>query len=302
MVLGKKDFVVVGPEGANIPARYRPLLDAFGLLTDRCSVTHIGEGLAITAGHCFFKDRREATRDLPCPASDTVAWGYRSAKAPYLRSTCTAIVAAEYTANRDYAIFRVDPAPPAKIAVDVATRPPPGTRLTLFGHPSGRPLEWSKTCALIEQVGSSLLHGCDTEGVSSGSAVLQDSALAIVGIHDGSDTTSNRGTYLVDTPLGEILGVPSRNAPPAVSFVTPVAGAYLRGRITVTADASDRDGTVTKVTFRFPDGTTADATAPPYTVTWDTAGVGTWEHVIHATARDDRGATGSAAIRVRVYE
>src|SRR5438128_211115 len=85
-IIGTNDLTPVVQDGANIPSKYAPLIDGFGKLSNGCSVTHIGNGVAITAGHCFNSPATRAS-NLPC-GTYSVAWGYRQDKAPYLTSKC----------------------------------------------------------------------------------------------------------------------------------------------------------------------------------------------------------------------
>lgn len=218
-IIGTNDLVPVTNDGANIPAKYGPLLDAFGLLTMGCTATHIGNGLAVTAGHCF-RAPSQRKNDAPC-SNVSVDWGVREDKASYLRSTCVIVLAEEQSGDRDYAIFRVDPAPPVHIDPDFAARPAIDTSITIFGHPQRRPLEWSKTCPLKD--GSSggwgldqFSHKCDTEPGSSGSSILDDVTLKVIGIHDGGTSTWNYGTYLANTPISEFVQTIPPPAPAAV--------------------------------------------------------------------------------------
>lgn len=218
-IIGDKDLTVVSQDGANVPGRYRPLLDAFGILirggSAACTVTHIGDGLVLTAGHCFgAPDHR--VDDRPCDWF-TVRWGVRGPHS-ILNSQCTRLLVAEYGRERDYAIFRVDEAPRAKVDIDYAARPAIGTTLTMFAHPSGRTLEWAHTCKLHEGViaeGAGIdefWHECDTEHGSSGAAMIDDATLKVVGLHTGSrgePSPFNYGTYLANTPIAEIVGAVS---------------------------------------------------------------------------------------------
>jgi RHS repeat-associated protein len=91
------------------------------------------------------------------------------------------------------------------------------------------------------------------------------------------------------------------NALPTVSLTSPTAGATFNvpATVTVTANAADADGTVTKVDFY--DGTTlvGTATAAPFTVTLNNVAAGA--HTYTAVATDNRGATAtSAAVAVSV--
>ena len=91
------------------------------------------------------------------------------------------------------------------------------------------------------------------------------------------------------------------NTPPAVTLLSPANGAMFTAPATVAlaANASDSDGTVTRVEFY--QGTTlvGTITAAPYTSTWSNVGVGSY--VITAKATDNLGATKtSAAVGIAV--
>lgn len=219
-IIGENDLTPVLEDGANIPEKYRPLIDAFGKISMGCSATHIGDGLVISAGHCFDAPEQRAN-NLSCDRI-TVEWGYRKDKPAYLKSKCVTVLAAELNDNRDYAIFKVDVAPEAKIEMELEERAKVGTPLTIFGHPQLRPLEWSKTCVLEEGSNGGwgtdeFSHQCDTEPGNSGSTIINDTTLKIVGIHDGGRVPWNYGTYITDTPIREFLGgdtTPTQPVPP----------------------------------------------------------------------------------------
>ena len=219
-IIGENELTPVLNDGANIPEKYRPLIDAFGKISMGCSATHIGDGLVISAGHCFEAPERRIN-NKPC-AGVTVDWGFRKDKTPYLKSKCVTILAAELNDNRDYAIFKVDVAPTAKVEIDLSARPKVGTALTIFGHPQLRPLEWSKTCTLEEASRGgwgtdAFSHQCDTEPGNSGSTVIDDTTLKIIGIHDGGRVPWNYATFITDTPVREFLdgSTPTNPVPPA---------------------------------------------------------------------------------------
>lgn len=208
-IIGSNELTPVINDGANIPAKYRPLIDAFGKISMGCTATHIGHGVAITAGHCFEAPEKRIN-NKPCD-NVTIEWGYRKDKAPYMKSKCTMVLAAELNDTRDYAIFKVDNVPPVSIEVDTSERPKFGTALTIFGHPQLRPLEWSQTCTLEKSSNGGwgadeFSHQCDTEPGNSGSTVINDTTLKIIGIHDGGRNPWNYATYIVNTPIKEFIG------------------------------------------------------------------------------------------------
>lgn len=84
------------------------------------------------------------------------------------------------------------------------------------------------------------------------------------------------------------------NNAPTVSITAPMDGSTVSGMVSVTASASDSDGSVAKVTFTLPDGSTVDDVTAPYSTSWDSSTVpnGTG-YTISAVATDDMGATSS---------
>src|SRR5262245_19960319 len=81
-IIGANDLVVVQRDGDNIPAKYRSLVDAFGVISLGCTTTHTGGGLVLTAGHCFSAPP-ERKNNVPC-RDVTVKWGVRVDKSAYL--------------------------------------------------------------------------------------------------------------------------------------------------------------------------------------------------------------------------
>lgn len=208
-IIGVNDLLPVTNDGANLPAELRPLIDAFGMLDMGCSATHIGNGLVLTAGHCFNASATPAT-NVSC-AGRSVRWGFRKDKSAYMTSQCQVIVAQQLNDDTDYAILRVSPIPPVAVEVDLSARPANETRATIFGHPQMRPLEWSQYCTV--QPGSKgnwgasqFSHQCDTEPGNSGSSVIDAATLKVIGIHDGGLVPWNYATYVFDTPLAGIIG------------------------------------------------------------------------------------------------
>jgi len=97
------------------------------------------------------------------------------------------------------------------------------------------------------------------------------------------------------------VGPGSNNPPPAVSITGPAEGTVftLPATVTVTADASDSNGSVTSVAF-FANGMSIGGdTAAPYGVTWTNVPAGSY--TLTAVATDDLGATTvSAPVHITV--
>jgi hypothetical protein len=240
VILGRNDLVQVEVDGSNVPERFRRLLPAFGrIMPMGCTATYIGDGLAVTAGHCFraAPARETGVRCTTVKGQDvTIEWGYRGLEdaAPESVSECS-IVQLEFTATgADYALLRVSKAPPVALNVS-ATKPLEGERLTIFSHPARRPLEWSKVCSRgVVRSEATFKHSCDTEGGSSGAAVLNADTLEIVGIHNGGYAGDyNYATYVAGT------AIPARSSG---STPVPARPPYLNE--TGNPFVADMDGTV----------------------------------------------------------
>mgnify|MGYP002780889516 CR=1 FL=1 len=207
VIIGRNDLLTVSASGDNVSARYRALLDGFGRLRisgGLCTATHVGNGVVVSAGHCFNAPSREV-RDRACSGT-VVEWGYRSGRSSVPTSQCTRILAMANGSTTDYAIFRVSPVPSVSVPIAAGRRPAQGARLTIFSHPQGRPLQWSGTCPLSGRVSSNEFgHTCDTQGGSSGATILEDSTLRVIGIHWGGGGSRNIGMFADASPLASLL-------------------------------------------------------------------------------------------------
>jgi hypothetical protein len=249
-IIGENDLVIVNKEASNIPFRYQKLVNAFGnvmynevdadgKLTDSyygCTGTHMGNGYIIMAGHCVGATSVVTSQenchfiqnDNPLISSQvhisTIDFGYREEGKPLMRSECQQIVAAMYDPVNgiDFAIVKVSTYPAEFILPDTKRRTITGDTLTIFSHPEGEVLQWSKTCGveriLHPELSSSFIHHkCDTKPGSSGAAIINVLSLRIVGVHDGGwndfdivtglplKSGMNSGTYILSSPLYNAL-------------------------------------------------------------------------------------------------
>lgn len=207
-IIGDNDLVKV--EGT---LAQNPKLKAIGRMALGCTVTHVGNGIAITAGHCFtsgiIEDKKE---NLACsPGEHDVRWGVNyDDEEGYMTSHCTQILAIEKNRKKDYAIFRISPVPDYKMEVAKNHTLAVDDEISIFSHPRRRPLEWSNWCKvegfLERSAKNQFFYSCDTEGGSSGAAVL-DKNNEIVGIHNFYNGPLNRNgaTLMASTPLSAIL-------------------------------------------------------------------------------------------------
>jgi hypothetical protein len=108
----------------------------------------------------------------------------------------------------------------------------------------------------------------------------------------GASATSSTARVTVTAPP---------NQPPTVSIASPANGASFTApaTITINANASDGDGTVTRVDFYRGSTLIGSDTSSPYSVTWSSVPAGTY--ALTAVAFDDDGAsTSSPAVSVTV--
>ena len=86
------------------------------------------------------------------------------------------------------------------------------------------------------------------------------------------------------------------NQPPSVSITQPTDGAtFTEGdAITLEASASDTDGTITKVEYFSGSTLLGEGTGANYSLTWNSAGVGS--HALTAVATDDDNATTTSSV------
>ncbi len=206
IIIGTNDLIPVRLDGSNVPSRYRGLLDGFGRAYYNgalCSATHVGNGLVVSAGHCFGAGAGRVN-NLSC-SGGYVEWGRREGFRG-TRTDCQEILAMQDGNGVDYAIYRVSPVPPVTIPVQLNPDHRLGMPLTIFSHPGGRPLEWSQTCSVYSEGSTEIRYQCDTQGGSSGASVLRDDTLQIVALHWGGGGSSNIATKLSSTPLAEYMG------------------------------------------------------------------------------------------------
>jgi Zn-dependent metalloprotease/subtilisin-like proprotein convertase family protein len=93
----------------------------------------------------------------------------------------------------------------------------------------------------------------------------------------------------------------TNNQPPTVSIDSPADGATVSGDVLIAASAADADGTVARVVFDLPDGSSVEDDSAPYEVAWDSTVVADGSYGIGATAFDDMGSSSpTASISVTV--
>lgn len=191
-----KGKVIIGENDLTYYKADDQMSRSIGRISLGCTGTHIGDNLVITAGHCISSSS--------CTSSKyNIRWNYRSNnRSGDFTSRCVEIVATENNSQRDYAILRYDSAPEEFLPLNTRVRPRAGDNLTILSHPQGRTLSWSGWCKHEGRFsGQKFSYKCDTEGGSSGAAVLNEN-LEIVGVHNlGAEYRGlNAGTYVMDIP------------------------------------------------------------------------------------------------------
>ena len=112
--------------------------------------------------------------------------------------------------------------------------------------------------------------------------------------------TDDAGATTTSSPARVTVNAPANQAP-TVSITSPAAGASYAApaTITISANASDSDGTVARVEFYRGTTLIASDTSSPYSATWSSAPAGTY--ALTAVAFDNGGAsTSSPAVNVTV--
>jgi len=213
-IIGDDNSVLVAEDLKNIPEKFRPLVDAVGFLNNGCTVTHIGNGLVITAGHCINGAPERLSQNWPC-SGYKITWSFRTGIKNNPTANCQNLLYIEDNSDRDFAIMQVDTPPRTSVRVNVKKPPSIGTQATLFGHPGLRPLTWAGLCTIespekANRGADQFTHQCDTEVGDSGAAVIDATTLEVIGIHKGGVQPWNFGTLLTSTPLADKYSKPSR--------------------------------------------------------------------------------------------
>jgi Zn-dependent metalloprotease/subtilisin-like proprotein convertase family protein len=130
---------------------------------------------------------------------------------------------------------------------------------------------------------------------TSGTTAPAPATSTLVAITFSSDGSVNATGWSASWSTGG-----TTNQPPTVSIDAPGDGDVVSGDVTVSASASDADGTVARVQFTFPDGTSVDATTAPYQAVWSSTTVADGVQEITAQAFDDLGASAVTSVSVQV--
>jgi hypothetical protein len=192
------------------------------------------------------------------------------------------------------------PPPPNQLPSVALTQPPDGATFTAPATVSlaATASDTDGTVTKVEFFNGAAKLGEDTtapymftwSGVGAGTYALTARATDNL----GATTTSAASTITVNA-------APSQNQPPTVSITSPADGAIFgfKPTISITATATDGDGTVTRVQFFHGTTLLGQDTTVPYSYTWKNVPSGT--HTLRARATDNAGAIAtSAPVRITV--
>jgi vibriolysin len=125
---------------------------------------------------------------------------------------------------------------------------------------------------------------------TAGTTAPADVTSTIIAVKFTSDSSQTRTGFSATWSTG---GAP--NNPPTVAITSPAAGSQVSGAVAVAATASD-DGSVARVRFELPDGTSSEDTTAPYGVSWNSTTVADGpSYTIRATAYDNLGVASTPA-------
>lgn len=214
-IIGQNNLTVVNLKSSGTPKFLKEHgYTAIGQLDEgNCTVTHIGNNFAVTAGHCLLNaEAANAIKNKPC--SNSVKWGVLKDASPVKSSRCETVVYAILNDDADVALLKLSEAPQAFFKLDTRGLKQ-SLSLIVVGHPAGDPLSFAKGCFMRPASGMSpskpfFNHTCDTLGGSSGSPIFASDTEKIIGIHVSGKQSYNIGVvskFISEklSPLGVVL-------------------------------------------------------------------------------------------------
>jgi hypothetical protein len=166
------------------------------------------------------------------------------------------------------------------------------------------PLDVMLAADAISPTGSVVSVEFFDNGIPVGTATSRPWHFMLANVQRGNHSITARATDdrgFATTSRAALFTVRAPNVPPTVNMTSPVDGAHVPvgSVVTLTASASDADGTIAAVEFRQGGTVIGRVTAPPYTTTWTPSSAGTY--LLMAIATDDRnGATTTGWVRLVV--
>ncbi len=206
VIIGDNDLTTVLKDKENLDPAMADASDAIGMISMGCTGTHIGNGVVVTAGHCFLMGMSSAIRkNIPC-SQHKVYFGVRQNMEATSESVCSEVIQAEWSAKKDYAVFRLSNVPPVSAAFSKKPKLKLGMKLSVLSHPNSQPQQWSGFCKVgLKKEGKTNFfhHTCDTEKGSSGAGIFAFSKgrAILIGIHNRGVDQTNWGTPLSAIPI-----------------------------------------------------------------------------------------------------
>ena len=197
------------------------------------------------------------------------------------------------TASSRHAILNVTPA----AGIEFMRRLSPGASTTFTSGGNETAPKWLR----LSRAGNTFSAYKSNDGVTW-TLIGTDTIGMTSQVFIGMAVTSHNNPVLCDASLDNVRVTTSGgNAPPTVSITAPANGATYNApaNITINANASDIDGTVTRVDFYSGVTLIGTDTTAPYSFTWN--GVAAGGYSITAKATDNLGATTvSAPVNITV--
>ena len=187
-IIGNGEFLPYNEAQNNIGVKIQENIGAVGILDSECTVFHVGDGLVLTAGHCFAEGVKSGD---PC-ITNRIQWQ------DGLKSQCVQVLEHAYTENKDYAVIEVDPVPESVFQVAVERS---YGDFAVIGYPKDQGLTVSLDCGenqIRDSIGdpNKIFHDCDSLPGNSGSPIFSTTDWKVIGVHNGHDQPFNYGTSL----------------------------------------------------------------------------------------------------------
>ena len=328
---GTSGSEVVKPDGSNLPMNLRPLRGAiakvkhivsFDGAPGACTGTHVGNGLVLTAGHCFRRDWETGMVYRRTPREDDGPFARISVEFEDGKSFTATMLDWALTMQEDYAVLRLEgnELPSASIPIrKTSAAPSYGTKLTMLSYPDGRRREgrelvdettmiWSKYCTYDDAGGEvddfhmvdvdhgRFAHQCQSAPGSSGAVLIDATTLEVVGIHNGYLNEANYGMQIANVPWKQYV---EKLAEPAAKLEVAHDNGYFSNK---SADATIDvpAGTVESVAFELIDKDPGFTTQPqpqikvtsaPFTAHFDTTSLAEHGHGLRAIVTAKNGAS-----------
>jgi hypothetical protein len=328
---GTSGSEVVKPDGSNLPANLQPLRGAIAKVTHlvsfeggagACTGTHVGNGLVLTAGHCFRRDWQTGMVYRRTPREDDGPFERINVQFEDGKNFTATMLDWALTMQDDYAILRLegDELPSAAIPIrQASTAPAYGTKLTMLSYPDGRRREgrdviddttliWSKYCTyddssgevddfhMVDVAHGRFAHQCFSAPGSSGAVLIDATTLEVVGIHNGYVNEANFGMQIANVPWHQYVDA---LAEPAAKLNVAHDDGFSSDKsadATVDVPAGSVESVAFELIDRDPGFTTQPpaqikVTSAPFTAHFDTSALEEHGHGLRAVVTGKNGAS-----------